>query len=711
MLSALKRYGFIAATVFLFLFSTSALVSAVQVTIDSGNFTGTWGIFTQPGLQRIDSGSGVKTVNLPSGNYSLHPWWASGIKFSVDAGGNVTVDNGISATGGTGTLTLKTSPVVFNPGNYIGQTVMALNIRFGGLSTVDLIPGVWFTFSPGTVNFPFNLYIDGNGQVTSTKPPGPVSGNTITYNTVEIELDPQNYQGNLWTSADASANQKGFRKIDVVRNAPYLVRYSYAGFGHSFFNVDNNGDITTNDPDSYTANGNRLTAKNVQINIDTGDFDNQVYIGPGPWTIGPHTRTLIPGARWEVQLDNEALWVARPTFDIDAYGNVTTEFTDSFTTSGNQITFNTAPISVVGNNYSGIYKIGGWTKPWTRGSDNVILTEHLVKRFAYNFLLVHTTDPVNPTFSQWNRFDVDGNGNIVLPAQNDDRFALNFADVIGNTFSLKTSRVKIKPLGHNENWLLMGEWAWHSGEQVLTLAENRRYGLQVGSVREWELFDVASPCEINNEEVVVDGKRFKITCSSHPPVADAGSNQIVEQHGATGSLVTLDGSGSSDPDGDPLIYTWTGPFGTATGKFPKVTIPAGTHTVTLVVNDGSFSSAPDTVQITVQDTTPPAIDLNQLVNTIWPVNKRMVDAAMVTNVADAVDDNPNVSYVVSSNQSISNGDWNVAGNTVSVKADRSGNDGDRVYSITATATDSSGNSSSQAVEVTVPHDQGKGKKK
>ena len=81
----------------------------------------------------------------------------------------------------------------------------------------------------------------------------------------------------------------------------------------------------------------------------------------------------------------------------------------------------------------------------------------------------------------------------------------------------------------------------------------------------------------------------------------------------------------------------------------------------------------------------------------------------IANVSDLVDANPSVELTVSSNQSISSSDWSVAGNTVSVKADRSGKDGERVYTVTATVTDSSGNSSSQSVEAIVPHDQGQNK--
>ena len=86
---------------------------------------------------------------------------------------------------------------------------------------------------------------------------------------------------------------------------------------------------------------------------------------------------------------------------------------------------------------------------------------------------------------------------------------------------------------------------------------------------------------------------------NRPPVADAGSNQTVNANLGS-ATVTLDGSGSSDPDGDPLTFAWAGPFGTVGGVSPTVTLPGGVHTITLTVGDGRGGVDTDTVTVAVR---------------------------------------------------------------------------------------------------------------
>lgn len=100
------------------------------------------------------------------------------------------------------------------------------------------------------------------------------------------------------------------------------------------------------------------------------------------------------------------------------------------------------------------------------------------------------------------------------------------------------------------------------------------------------------------------GLSILLSIGTHPPIANAGPDQLIECAGYTGALVTLDGSGSSDPDNDPLTYAWTWAGGSAEGVNPTVSLPFGTTVITLTISDGK-ATATDTVNLTVTDTTPP----------------------------------------------------------------------------------------------------------
>jgi hypothetical protein len=120
-----------------------------------------------------------------------------------------------------------------------------------------------------------------------------------------------------------------------------------------------------------------------------------------------------------------------------------------------------------------------------------------------------------------------------------------------------------------------------------------------------------------------------------PPTANAGP----DQSGVAGQLVTLDGSGSSDPDGDAMTFLWTlaAPAGStaglagATTSHPTFTsdLP-GTYTATLTVSDGRGGVGTDSVVVSVVSAT--AFAEQQAASALDAV--RALPSASVTNRID-----------------------------------------------------------------------------
>ena len=96
------------------------------------------------------------------------------------------------------------------------------------------------------------------------------------------------------------------------------------------------------------------------------------------------------------------------------------------------------------------------------------------------------------------------------------------------------------------------------------------------------------------------------------PTANAGPDQTA----ALGSTVTLNGAASSDPDGNPLTFLWAftaRPTGSTAALLNPTSVSptfvadrSGSYTIQLVVNDGSISSAPDSVVISTSNSAPVA---------------------------------------------------------------------------------------------------------
>jgi len=104
-----------------------------------------------------------------------------------------------------------------------------------------------------------------------------------------------------------------------------------------------------------------------------------------------------------------------------------------------------------------------------------------------------------------------------------------------------------------------------------------------------------------------DTDTVPISIENRQPIADAGPDQGVFKN----DLVTLNGTGSRDPDGDPLTYAWnqnTGPpvtlvgANTATPTFAPNA--SGTYAFVLTIEDGWGGSSNDIVNVTVANRAP-----------------------------------------------------------------------------------------------------------
>jgi hypothetical protein len=206
---------------------------------------------------------------------------------------------------------------------------------------------------------------------------------------------------------------------------------------------------------------------------------------------------------------------------------------------------------------------------------------------------------------------------------------------------------------------------------------------------------------------------------NRPPVANAGADQTIECD--RNGTVTLDGSASSDPDGDPITFAWKQTAGATvtlnvTGaKATFAAAPPGIYTFELTVTDDKGASATDSMTVTIRDTSAPTLTLALSPETIWPPNHKMVNIAATLSSSDVCDASPVITLVsVTSNEPVnSTGDGNTqpdiqgaaAGTDdrdFSVRSERKGNAAGRIYTATYAATDGSGNATTKSAVALVP---------
>lgn len=208
------------------------------------------------------------------------------------------------------------------------------------------------------------------------------------------------------------------------------------------------------------------------------------------------------------------------------------------------------------------------------------------------------------------------------------------------------------------------------------------------------------------------------TLENQPPIAKAGTDQTVECSSSEGVEITLDGTGSSDPDNNIALVQWHqgSRTGALVGEVLQVPLPQGVGTTeqyVLRVIDAAAQGDEDTTTVQVVDTTAPSIsNITATPNVLGPPNHTMVPVTVAVAVTDSCDTQPICQLTsVSSNEPV-NGtgdgntspDWEITGPlTVNLRAERAGGGSGRVYTLTIACQDAAGNQAQGTTIVTVPH--------
>jgi hypothetical protein len=98
----------------------------------------------------------------------------------------------------------------------------------------------------------------------------------------------------------------------------------------------------------------------------------------------------------------------------------------------------------------------------------------------------------------------------------------------------------------------------------------------------------------------------QIQLGNNSPISNPGADHSLECQSLYGTSLILNGSGSYDPDGDPLSYKWKKDGEVqSTNPVHELILSLGEHTFELTVDDGKDGTDTAEIVITVKDTTPP----------------------------------------------------------------------------------------------------------
>ncbi|MEX2402402.1 MAG: PKD domain-containing protein, partial [Rhodothermales bacterium] len=303
-----------------------------------------------------------------------------------------------------------------------------------------------------------------------------------------------------------------------------------------------------------------------------------------------------------------------------------------------------------------------------------------------------------------------------------DAFAITFNGIDDG------ARISIYNSAYPSGTVVAGSYVFLGGAGTSDLADLIVSG-EINRVVITQMDDCPTGNNLHEARVNLNGT---VVQANQAPVAVAVGDATLECAGPAGTSAALDGSGSSDVDGDALTYTWTDADGNvlATGATASVLLPVGTHVITLTVDDGNGATDTDEVTVTIEDTIAPSIAISGGPLSLWAPNHKYhtISLSGVVSVTDQCSGDLGTGSIasVSSDEPDETagkkngkgkgprggGDGNTVNDivildcqTVDLRAERLGGGNGRVYTVNVAAADGVDLTAAASFEVHVPHDQ------
>ncbi|MBI2807694.1 MAG: hypothetical protein HYX68_22160 [Planctomycetes bacterium] len=387
--------------------------------------------------------------------------------------------------------------VSIDPGLFVGDYALTGTGFIQGPSNANLAAG---TYTMHFRNDSFQFDVDADGNVTSRNQGAALGvGNSLVFNSVSIQVDSGAYTGG-YRPGFAGARE-GPATLAVVAN---LGNYQVGVGGSSgfTFDVDSNGQITSDNGAAAHGDGSILVFHTSTIRVDPGAYSGTWR--PGEITFGQdgvQILTLVPG------LSNYPMGVGGSsgfTYNVDANGIITSNNAAAASGSGTSLLFHTSILHVDPGAFVGTWRPGEITFGQD-GIQDLVLVPGL------------SNDPMRVGRSTGFTYDVAPDGSVT---SNNPAAAFG----AGNSLFFHTSVLHVDPGAFTGTWR-PGEISFgQDGIQDLILVPGlNNYPMGVGRAPGFT-FDIANDGTVSSDNPdaatgVGNGLFFRTTVIRAPTLA------------------------------------------------------------------------------------------------------------------------------------------------------------------------------------------------